>query len=108
MVSRFGAVCLAAALSLLAASPAVAIDAYSDGTNQAFTDWCTGETSNTESVCSCALKSVATTVPAATLTSYLATTAQGGETTLGSLATVGAASTATAVTQALISCGGSG
>ena len=106
MTFRLAALGLAMALIVSPVTTASAIEAYSDATNQQFTDWCTGEKSQSEGVCSCTLKSVARTVPAAALTTYLSGLATGQATSLGSLAVSGASTTAVAVTQAMVSCSG--
>jgi len=77
--------------------PASALEAYSPQEQQQFMDWCTGAKSATESTCSCTLKRLAQTVPAATLAQFLSS--QGSF----SLSTA-AVTTGTSVTQALLSC----
>jgi len=77
--------------------PAQAIETYSDTEQQQFMDWCTGAKSATQSTCSCTLKRIAQTVPAAALTQYL--TSQGSFTLSSAAVTTGAT-----VTQALLSC----
>ena len=53
------------------APPAGALDAYSPQQTQQFMDWCTGAKSATESTCSCTLKSLAQSLPAAALATFL-------------------------------------
>ena len=79
--------------------PALALEAYSPQEQQQFMDWCTGAKSATESTCSCTLKNLAQTVPAAALAQFLSS--QGSF----SLSTA-AVTTGATVTQALLSCSG--
>lgn len=104
MQRTFRALC---ALSLLVftAVPAAALESYSQAEQQQFLDWCTGARSASESKCSCALKKVAQTVPAAALTTYLASAGSGQSMSFTNLATSSAAMTATTVAQALSTCG---
>jgi len=78
-------------------SPALAVEAYSSTEEKQFMDWCTGAKSATESTCSCTVKRLAQTVPAAALTQFL--TSQGSFNMSTAAVTTGAA-----VTQALVSC----
>ena len=98
----------ALAIGLLAAplsvSPASALDAFSNSQQQQFLDWCTGEKKATESTCSCALKSLAQTVPAAALASFLNGQTSGSGFSMSNLAVSATAATATSVTQALATC----
>lgn len=93
---------------LLALSPntANALDGYSSSEEAQFMDWCTGAKSASESTCSCTLKKVAQTVPAATLVSYISSASSGQSLSLTSLATTSATMTATTVVQSLATCGG--
>ena len=93
---------------LLALSPnaANALDGYSASEETQFMDWCTGAKSASESTCSCTLKKVAQTVPAAALVSYISGASSGQSMSLTSLATTSATMTATTVVQALTTCGG--
>ena len=86
------------------ALPANALDKLSQAEQQQFLDWCTGEKKASDSVCSCTLKSVATTVPAAALTSYISGKATGSGLSMSNLATSAGVSAAAAVTQALATC----
>jgi len=95
----------AAVLAILPALPSHALESYSAAEEKQFLDWCTGAKSASESTCSCALKRVAQTVPAAALTSYLASLGSGQSMSLTSLATTSGAMTATTVAQALTTCG---
>ncbi|MEL0114195.1 MAG: hypothetical protein VW835_20895 [Rickettsiales bacterium] len=101
--SLLATMALAAAVAL--ASDAGALDAkLTQAEQQQFLDWCTGEKKATDSVCSCTLKSVATTVPAAALTSYISGQATGSSFSMSNLATQTGVSAAVAVTQALATC----
>lgn len=53
------------------APPAPALETYSPAQTQQFMDWCTGAKSATESTCSCTLKSLAQTLPATALATFL-------------------------------------
>lgn len=92
---------------LLALTPntANALDGYSSSEEAQFMDWCTGAKSASESTCSCTLKKVAQTVPAAALVSYISSASSGQSLSLTSLATTGATMTATTVVQSLATCG---
>jgi hypothetical protein len=79
-----------------------ALETYSADQSQQFMDWCTGAKSATESTCSCTLKSLAQTVPAATLAQFLTSQASGS----GFSFNAAMATTAATVTQALTSCAG--
>ena len=86
------------ALAIIAlATPSQALETYSSAQQQQFTDWCTGAKTYKESVCSCALKRLAQTVPPAALSTYLSS--QGSFT----LSTASAATAAT-VAEALVTC----
>ncbi len=88
------------ALVVVAAFGARAMEAYSPEQNEQFMDWCTGAKSATESTCSCTLKSIAQTVPAATLAQFLSSQASGSSFNFNAtLATTGVS-----VTQALATC----
>ncbi|MBT6096533.1 MAG: hypothetical protein HOH04_16730 [Rhodospirillaceae bacterium] len=79
------------ALVLLTAFGARSLESYSPAQSEQFMDWCTGAKSATESTCSCTLKSVAQTVPAATLAQFLTSQASGGSFNFNaSLASTGA------------------
>jgi len=80
--------------------PAAALEAYSPQEQQQFMDWCTGAKSATESTCSCTLKQLAQTVPAAALAQFLSS--QGSFNLSSAAVTTGAS-----VTQALLNCTGS-
>lgn len=85
---------------LASASATQALEAYSSEQQTQFMNWCTGAQTTTETVCSCTLKSLAQTMPAAALANFLNAKASN---TGFSLST--SAITATAmVTQALTSC----
>lgn len=86
-------------------TPSRALDGYSAQEEQQFMDWCTGAKSATESTCSCTLKRVAQTVPAAALTSYLSSLSSGQSMSLTNLATSSATMTAATVAQSLATCG---
>lgn len=94
------ALALALGVGAIAGLPAHALEAYSAGEQQQFMDWCTGAKSATESTCSCTLKSVAQTVPAATLAQFLSSQTSGG----GFSFNASLASTTALVTQALATC----
>jgi len=96
---------VAALIAIAAPKSAHAIEAYSASEQQQFMDWCTGAKSASESTCSCALKKVAATVPAATLTQYLASLSGGQTMSFSTLATSSASMTATTVATALTTCG---
>jgi len=81
---------------------AKALETYSADQSQQFMDWCTGAKSATESTCSCTLKNLAQTVPAATLAQFLSSQASG--TAFSFNATL--ATTAATVTQSLATCAG--
>lgn len=97
----FRSLFVAALVSAVASvRPATALEAYSAAETQQFMDWCTGAKSATESTCSCTLKSVAQTVPAATLAQFLGSQASGG----GFSFNASLAGTTALVTQALATC----
>jgi len=82
---------------LVPLQPVAALEAYSPQEQQQFMDWCTGAKSATESTCSCTVKKIALTVPAAALSQFLASQ---GSFSLSATAV----STGAVVTQALLSC----
>ena len=85
---------------IVVAPSANALEAYSAEQKTQFMNWCTGAQSTTETVCSCTLKSLAQTMPAAALANFLnAKTSNTGF----SLSTTAITATAM-VTQALTSC----
>lgn len=100
MIKQTAAIIAAAMLSVAASGAASALEAYSAAQTQQFMDWCTGAKAATESTCSCTLKSVAQTVPAATLAQYLNSQASNG----GFSFNATLASTTALVTQALATC----
>lgn len=79
------------------AQPVYAVDAYTDQQSQEFINWCTGAKSASETTCSCTVKRLAQTVPAAALAQFLATQ---GSFSLSATAV----STGATVTQALLAC----
>ncbi len=91
------AIGIMALLVLIPLQPATALETYSPQEQQQFMDWCTGAKSASESTCSCTVKKVALTVPAAALSQFLASQ---GSFSLSATAV----STGAAVTQALLSC----
>ena len=103
MIVRLSAIVGIIVLAQLGA-PAQALDSLSQAEQQQFLDWCTGEKKASESVCSCTLKKVAVTVPAAALTSYISGQASGGSFSMSNLATTAGVSTAASVAQALTTC----
>ena len=78
-------------------SGAQALEDYSTAQTQQFMDWCTGAKSNSESLCSCTVKSLAQTVPPVALSQFLASQ---GKFTLDQTVVT----TTAMVTQALTSC----
>jgi hypothetical protein len=94
---------LAAALllTLAAGHSARALEAYPSNLTGQFMDWCTGKAGSTETACTCALKRLAQTVPAAALTTFVADKTGGGSGFSMSTATV---ATAALVTDALTAC----
>jgi len=76
---------------------AQALESYTPAQEQQFTDWCTGAKSNSESLCSCAAKNLAQTVPPVALSQFLA---NGGSFTMDKTVIT----TTAMVTQALTSC----
>lgn len=97
------AACFALGISTSSGS---ALEAYSQTEEKQFLDWCTGEQKATDSVCSCTLKSVAQTVPASALISYINGKATGSGFSMSNLAVQSGVSAATAVTAALATCSG--
>ena len=91
------AILVAFATFALQNRPVSAVEAYSPAEQQQFMDWCTGAKSATESTCSCTVKRLAQTIPAAALAQFLSS--QGSF----SMSTT-AVTTSAAVTQALVSC----
>lgn len=89
------------ALALLLSPSAQALEAYSGEQTRQFMDWCTGKASNSETACTCTLKRLATTVPPAALTAFLADKSGGGSGFSMSTATV---ATAALVTDSLTAC----
>lgn len=86
---------------LLTAPGARALETYSSDLTGQFMDWCTGKAGNTETACTCTLKRLATTVPPAALTSFIADKQGGGSGFSMSTATI---TTAALVTDALTAC----
>ena len=92
---------LFAALFLgVAASPAQALEPYSEAQTQEFMDWCTGAKSTQPSICSCAVQRLATTVPSAALATFLQSQQGGG----GFSLSTASVTTAAVVTDALVAC----
>ena len=90
----------ALALTVVSALPAHALDPYSEAQTAQFTDWCTGKPATSQSVCSCAVKRLAQTVPASALAAFLADQQGGGGFTMSTTAIA----TAATVTDALTAC----
>ena len=89
---------LVLSLIVVSASPsAFALESYSDQQSQEFVSWCTGAKSVSETTCSCTVKQLAQTVPAAALAQFLSS--QGSFSLSAAAVTTGAS-----VTQALLSC----
>lgn len=86
-----------ALFTLIASPPASAVKAYTDQQTQEFVSWCTGEKSLTETACSCTVKRLAQSVPAAALAQFLSS--QGSFSLSAAAVTTGAS-----VTQALLAC----
>lgn len=83
---------------------ASALDSLSQSEQQQFLDWCTGEKKASDSVCSCTLKNVAQSVPAAALTTYISGQTSGSGFSMTNLATQASVQTAAAVAQSLATC----
>lgn len=71
MVRAKGILAGALIATAIAGAPAAALETYSPEQTQQFMDWCTGAKSATESTCSCTLKSLAQTLPATALATFL-------------------------------------
>ena len=99
------AVLIGAFMLVMTPNATKALDGYSASEQSQFMDWCTGAKSASESTCSCTLKKVAQTVPAAALVSYVSSASSGESMSMTSLATTSATMTATTVVQALATCG---
>lgn len=92
------------AAAFILAPGANALEALSPAEEKKFLDWCTGERKASDSVCSCTVKSVATTVPASTLAAYIASETSGSGLSMSNLATQAGATAAASVAQALATC----
>ena len=98
---KFSTLAAAALVSgAVVSTPAQALNAYSQEQTSQFLGWCTGA-GNTETVCSCTVKRLATTLPPAALATFLADKQGGGSGFNLSSASITAA---TLVTEALAQC----
>ena len=80
---------------------ASALKTLSPAYEKKFIDWCTGEHKASDSVCSYTLKSVASTVSAYTLTTYISSQSSGSGFSMSNLTSQAGLTVATLITQEL-------
>ena len=95
---------LAFATTGFLAAPASSLDALNQVEQQQFLDWCTGEKRASDSVCSCTLKNVVQTIPAAALTSFISGQTSSSGFSMTNLATQAGVQTAATVAQSMATC----
>jgi hypothetical protein len=95
---------LAFATAGFLAAPASSLEALSQAEQQQFLDWCTGEKRASDSVCSCTLKNVVQTIPAAALTSFISGQTSSSGFSMTNLATQAGVQTAATVAQSMATC----